>query len=122
MYLRFSYFLPTPQEIKIVEIEEEEERQTQQIKTFRVNIDSLVRGVDDPVLLKVLGRLSDTAKYSDPVSSEPLYPIEAEITNKIGELGNLIRSGDIEEAKVLAEKVIDLFEDRNAQCKMYKKK
>lgn len=107
---------------KIVEIEEEEERQTQQIKTFRVNIDSITRGVDDPGLLKVLSRLSDTAKYSDPVSSEPLYPIEAEITEKIDELGDLIQSGYIEEAKKLAEKVIDLFEDRNAQCKMYKTK
>lgn len=107
---------------KIVEIEEEEERQTQQIKTFRVNIDSITRGVDDPGLLKVLGRLSDTAKYSDPVSSEPLYPIEAEITEKIDELRVLIQSGDNREAKALAEKVIDLFEDRNAQCKMYKTK
>lgn len=107
---------------KIVEIEEEEERQTVQIKTFRVNIDSLVRGVDDPGLLKVLSRLSDSAKYSDPVSSEPLYPIEAEITEKIDELRDLIQSGDNREAKALAEKVIDLFEDRNAQCKMYKTK
>ncbi|MGN1442782.1 MAG: hypothetical protein ACI4XE_02930 [Acutalibacteraceae bacterium] len=107
---------------KILEIEEEEERQTAQIKTFRVNIDSITRGVDDPGLLKTLQKLSDTAKYSDPVSSEPLYPIEAEITEKIDELGNLIQAGDIEEAKTLAEKVIDLFEDRNAQCKMYKTK
>ncbi len=107
---------------EIIKLEEEEERQTVQIKTFRINIDSIMRRVDDKDLLKLLEKLSDTAKYSDPVSCEELYAIESEITDKIGELGSTIQIGDISYAKVLAGQIIDLFEDRNAQCKMYKRK
>lgn len=107
---------------EIIKLEEEEERQTVQIKTFRINIDSIMRRVDDKELQKLLEKLSDTAKYSDPVSCEELYAIENEITEKIGELGSTIQIGDISYAKVLAGQIIDLFEDRNAQCKMYKRK
>ena len=107
---------------EIIKLEEEEERQTIQIKTFRINIDSLMRRVDDKDLLKVLEKLSDTAKYSDPVSCEELYDIENEITDKIGQLGELIKSNDVEQAKALAEETIDLFDDRNAQCKAFKRK
>ncbi len=107
---------------EIVKIEEEEERQTVQVKTFRINIDSIMRRVDDKELLKALEKLSDTAKYSDPVSCEELYAIESEITDKIAELGSTIQIGDISYAKVLTEQVIDLFEDRNAQCKVYKRR
>ena len=107
---------------EIVKIEEEEERHTVQIKTFRINIDSIMRRVDDKDLLKLLEKLSDTAKYSDPVSCEELYAIENEITDKIAELGTAVQNGEIALAKALVEQVVDLFDDRNAQCKMYKRK
>ena len=48
--------------------------------------------------------------------------IENEITEKLGELDSAIKIGDISYAKFLTEQVIDLFEDRNAQCKVYKRK
>lgn len=107
---------------EIIKIEEEEERQTVQVKTFRINIDSIMRRVEDKELLKKLEKLSDAAKYSDPVSCEELYAIESEITEKIGELSSTIQIGDISYAKILTEEIIDLFDDRNAQCKMFKKK
>ena len=107
---------------EIIKIEEEEERQTVQVKTFRINIDSIMRRADDKELQKALEKLSDTAKYSDPVSCEELYAIESEITEKIGELGDLVRAGENDEAKTLTEQIIDLFEDRNAQCKVYKRR
>lgn len=107
---------------EIIKLEEEEERQTVQVKTFRINIDSIMRRADDKELQKALEKLSDTAKYSDPVSCEELYAIESEITDKIGELGSLVRAGENDEAKTLTEQIIDLFEDRNAQCKVYKRR
>lgn len=107
---------------EIIKLEEEEERQTVQVKTFRINIDSIMRRADDKELQKALEKLSDTAKYSDPVSCEELYAIESEITDKIGELGDLVRAGETDDAKALTEQIIDLFEDRNAQCKVYKRR
>ncbi len=107
---------------EIIKLEEEEERQTVQVKTFRINIDSIMRRAEDKDLLKLLEKLSDTARYSDPVSCEELYAIESEITDKIGELGTVVKAGDVSYAKDLTEQIIDLFEDRNAQCKAYKRR
>lgn len=106
---------------EIIEIEEEEERQTAQVKTFRINIDSILRRVEDKELLKKLEKLSDIAKYSDPVSSEALFDIEAEITDKIAQLQTCVRNGAVEEAKALTDETIILFEDRNALCKNSKR-
>ena len=105
----------------IVEFEQQAQQQTVQMKTFRVNVDSVLRRVEDPELKKVVNKLSETAKYSDPVSVEALYPVEAEITRKINELYDAVERNDIVSAKGLAVEAIRLFEDRNAQCKMYKK-
>ena len=105
----------------IEEIEEDEERQTKQVKTFRISIDSIMRRVEDEDLLAKLNKLSDIAKYSDPVSNESLYEIEAEITDKITALTACVNGGDVESAKALAEQAIDLFEDRNAMCKVSKR-
>lgn len=105
----------------VEEIEEEQERQTAQIKTFRIGIDSILRRVEDKELLEKLNKLSNIAKYSDPVSNEALYDIEAEITDKITALTACVNSGDVENAKALAEQAIDLFEDRNAMCKISKR-
>ena len=107
---------------EVIKIEEEHERKTEQVKIFRINIDSILRRAEDAQLLKILRKLSDIAKYSDPASCDALVAIESEITQKIGELDTLVRKKSIEEAKELAEQIIDLFEDRNAQCKFYKTK
>ena len=107
---------------EIVEIEEEEERRTVQVKTFRINIDSIMRRTDDKVLLAKLTKLSETAKYSDPVSSDELFEIEEKITAKINELESAVCMNNIETAMNMAEQVIDLLEDRNQQCKTFKKR
>ena len=48
--------------------------------------------------------------------------LENKFTEKLGELDSTIKIGDISYAKLLTEQIIDLFEDRNAQCKAYKRK
>ena len=106
---------------EIVKIEDEEERNTVQVKTFRINIDRILRRANDAELLKKLNKLSDIARYSDPVSSEELVEIEEEITEKITEIEYALRINNIESAKFLTEQAINLFEDRNDMCKTYKK-
>lgn len=102
-------------------IDEETERQTIQVKTFRVSVDSILRRVQDRELYALVSKLSDIAKYSDPVSNESLYDIEAEITDKITSIIACVNSGDVQNAKIFTQQAIDLFEDRNALCKMTKR-
>ena len=106
----------------IVKFEEKAAQQTVQVKTFRINVDSILRRVEHPELKKVVYRLSETAKYSDPVSVEELYPVEAEITRKINELYSAVERNDVISAMGLANEAIRLFEDRNAQCRLYKRR
>lgn len=106
----------------IEQIEDEETRNTVKLKTLRNSIDSISRRVDDKELLPVLKKLNSIAKYSDPVSSEELFEIESLITEKISELECFVNCRDFVSAKTLAEEIINLFEDRNAQCKIFKRK
>ena len=106
----------------VVSFEERAAQQTIQVRTFRVNVDSVLRHVEDPELKRVVYKLSEAAKYSDPVSVEELYPVEAEITRKINELYNAVEINDVISAKGIAVEAIRLLEDRNAQCRLYKRR
>ena len=103
-------------------VEEKTARQTMQIKTFRVNVDGILRRVENPELKKAVYKLSETAKYSDPVSVDELQTVEAEITRKINELYSAVERNDVVSAMGLANEAILLFEDRNAQCRLYKRR
>ena len=105
----------------IVKIEEEEERKTAQVKYFRVNIDNIARRATDKELCAVLDKLSETAKYSDPVSNEHLAEAELRIQQAVSALGDAVVSNNVDLAKEIAADTIKLFEDRNALCKMYKR-
>lgn len=105
----------------VTKIEEETARKTAQVKTFRVSVDSILRRVEDRELYALVYKLSEIAKYSDPVSNEALYDIEAEITDKITSVIACVNSGDVANAKAFTLQAIDLFEDRNALCKMTKR-
>lgn len=106
---------------KVEKIESDTVSQVSQVKTFRISVDSIMSRATDAGLRKVLGRLSETAKYSDPVSTPELSYVEGLICQKVGELNALVGCGNIEGAKSVAEETIRLFEDRNAMCKSGKK-
>ena len=106
---------------EIVKVEDETERNTVQVKTFRDTIDSIVRRAEDKELRAVLEKLADIAKYSDPVSNEKLAEAESKIEQNIAALKNAVAANEVQLAKSIAEETINLFEDRNALCKMYKR-
>ena len=92
----------------------------QQTKTFKLDISSLADKCEDAEAKKLLEKLSEKLKYSDPVSSPALADIEEKISQSIDEIKELVLSGKTEE---LAEKIkyTDmLVDDRNRQCKAEK--
>lgn len=106
---------------EVINVEDETEKATVAVKTFRVNIDNIVRRADDKELRAVLEKLADTARYSDPVSNEKLAEAEYRIQQNVSMLENAVVTNDIPAAKNIAMNTIKLFEDRNALCKLYKK-
>ncbi|MBQ8942187.1 MAG: hypothetical protein IJ062_10165 [Firmicutes bacterium] len=96
------------------------EQKIQQVKTFRLNADSLVSACTDKDAKKQLEKLAEKIKYSDPVSSPALEGIEHRITTGIEELRQMIINGKYEGISAKISAVDMLVDDRNRRCKAEK--
>lgn len=82
-----------------------------QSKLNQVAIDS-----GDPALKK----LAEDIRYSDPVSSDALSEIEAELSASVDELQVAVVDGDTEAARQLCRKTSAILAERNRLCKLNK--
>ena len=96
------------------------EQKIQQVKTFRLNADSLVSACVDKDAKKQLEKLAEKIKYSDPVSSPALEDIEHQITAEIEELRQMVANGKYEGISAKISAVDMLVDDRNRRCKAEK--
>ena len=101
----------------------EQQAQTQasvkQMKMFRLDMQYIVDSCTDAELKKPLEKLADNFKYSDPVSSDELVEIEANLQSQVKKLAALV-STDKEAAKAQITEVSNLLADRNRRCKELK--
>ncbi len=81
----------------------------------------LVSECTDASLKPVLEKLSDDFRYSDPVSSEELESIEANLTELVGQLQAAVMDGSADEAAQLCKKLSAALNERNHLCKLHKK-
>ena len=81
---------------------------------------SLVGKSDDADVKKVLSELADEFRYSDPVSSEALTVVEAELGTALAKLQGSVTSGNTEQIKNECKKVSAMLAERNRLCKMNK--
>ncbi len=92
---------------------------TRTVETFRVDVDSLVGRCADNDVRKAMEKLAEEFKYSDPVSSEATAEIEAEIKEKLAELGGMINENPDESLQMISA-ISELLSNRNAECKKNK--
>jgi len=76
--------------------------------------------IQDPVLMGRIRAFSEALRYSDPVSSEAIRPIEMELTGCMEEVQKAIVDGDYEGADALLKRANDLLAERNRLCKLNK--
>lgn len=82
---------------------------------------SLVSGkITDEELKKKAEKVAEIAKYSDPMSHQTLAGLEATISTKVEELKDAVADGKIDEAKAIAERLEEKFNERNEKCKLLK--
>lgn len=67
-----------------------------------------------------VGLLSETLRYSDPVSSPAVATIEAELESLIDELQKAAMEQDFPSARELCKKASLILEERNRLCKLNK--
>ena len=75
---------------------------------------------DDAETKQVLSKLAESFRFSDPVSSDALIDIEANLSALVDELQSAVLEKDTEAAKTLCAKVEATLADRNRLCKLNK--
>ena len=90
------------------------------IKTLVVDVDVFIPQVSDPTLKKVLKKLSETIKYSDPMSNAAVADIEDQIMQTVNELRINIENNRNAEAIQTCKDIEVLFMQRNSLLKATK--
>lgn len=90
------------------------------IKTLNVNIDVFIPQVSDPSLKKALKKVSETIKYSDPMSNEAVSDIEEQIMQTVNALRINIENNNNVEAIQICKDIEVLFLQRNSLLKATK--
>lgn len=90
------------------------------IKALKIDVDSLSAKTDDLLLGRSLKELSETIQYSDPMSCDQLFVLEAKIEEKIAELRDAVDTRRVEDAKNLCSYIQQLFLERSRKCKLLK--
>jgi hypothetical protein len=90
------------------------------IKSFQINIDSMIDKTGNPSIKKSLKDLSEVFRYSDPVSNPKLGSLENKIEAKINVLEESLGNASFEEAAMICEEIQRLMVERNKKCKLLK--
>lgn len=105
----------------IEETEAEDERVTNAIKLFNLNIAAVVDLCTDATVKKELEKLAESFRFSDPVSSDATEDIENTIMEKLESLKIGISSSAVEENIAKTTELKTLLAERNRICKMSKR-
>lgn len=90
------------------------------IKTLTVDVDVFIPQVSDPTLKKALKKLSETIKYSDPMSNAAVADIEDQIMQNVNALRINIENSNNVEAIQACKDLEVLFLQRNSLLKATK--
>ena len=99
--------------------EEQQKKDVQPVTYFRLDIHDLTDRCEDAALKPKLAKLEETIRYSDPVSSAELAPLEEQIAGEITRLGEVMGQNPAEAETIIAE-LEHLLADRNRRCKALK--
>jgi len=90
----------------------------QHIKSLQADIELLISQTDDAALQAKIKALAEMVRYSDPMSTPELAPLEQQLTMKVGELKASL--ADPEKAAIVIGVAERILEERNKKCKLLK--
>lgn len=90
------------------------------LRSVLIDVEMMRDGCDDPELKEKLRKLSETVKYSDPMSNEAVEEVEARIHRKISELRLCLDDHKKEEAFQAIKDLEMLYVERNKRLAMSK--
>lgn len=104
----------------VQEIGDNVKQKVVQLKSTKVDIDILVASCLDPDLKAKLKRLSETIKYSDPMTTDAIADVEQRIQQKVSELRIYCENSEVEEAKKTCLTLELLYIERNKKLMVSK--
>ena len=91
-----------------------------QLKSVRVDVDVLLESCSDSELKTKLKKLSETIRYSDPMTNDAITDVEQLIQQKVSELRIYCENNEIEEAKKTCSSLEMLYVERNKKLMISK--
>ncbi|MBQ8559447.1 MAG: hypothetical protein IJ439_05635 [Tyzzerella sp.] len=104
----------------VQEVNDDVKEKVAAIKTLNVDVDVLIPQVSDPTVKKALKKLSETVKYSDPMSNDAVADIEQQIMQYMNALRVYIENNNNAEAVSVCKDIEVLFLQRNSLLKATK--
>ncbi len=93
--------------------------QTVFVRILTADAEALLLKADTQDKKAIAKKVYEVIRYSDPVSSDALSSLEAQITVKFNEFEKAICE-NCENAAAVGEELIILMQDRNTKCKIFK--
>lgn len=90
------------------------------MRGLQSKVNQMAAQCDNPDAAADVKRFAEEMRYCDPVSSEALADIEADLTAAVDELQSAIVDGDSASTKQLCRKASAVLAERNRLCKLNK--
>ena len=105
---------------EIVRQEVKQEKQISQMRELQARASGLPGQCQDPELRRILQKLSDNLRFSDPVSSPALEEIESELSDLLEQIQTAIQAQADSQIPSLCQRAEQLLAERNRLCKLGK--
>ena len=90
------------------------------VRSLQSKLNQMAAQCDNPDAATAVKQFAEEMRYSDPVSSEALAEIEADLSAAVDELQSAIVDGDSAATKQLCRKASGILVERNRLCKLNK--
>jgi len=104
----------------VEDVTKEVKVKTATMKLLTVDAQMLPELCQDAAAKKTFADFAEAVRFSDPMSSDLLAPLEAEIQSRVTNAKVYLQSGDVEEALRLCKQADALLKERNLKCKALK--
>ena len=101
-------------------VEDAAKEQTKFIKLLAIDAEGLVDRAANDEIKDVCKKVSEAARYSDPMSNDALASIEEQIKSLFRAFEDAVLEEDAELAKTISVELLALIGDRNRMCKAIK--
>ena len=105
---------------EVERVDEKIKEQTFFIKSLTIDADTLTASAKSEVVKAECQKVYEVIRYSDPMSSDALASVEAQITIQFHALSEAVEGDDIDLVVAIAKNLTALIEDRNKKCKLLK--